>query len=167
MGVITDTHGLKGEVKVYPTTEDPDRFLDLKDVLLGDDEGPKPLVNVTVQGVRFSKDRVIVKFKEFDNINQVEPFKKQNLYVTRENAIPLEEGEYYVKDLIGLSVISDEGEVLGTLKDVLETGANDVYVVKRQSQKDLLLPKIDDCVLSVDLDKGEVLVHLLPGLLDL
>ena len=167
VGVITDTHGLKGELKVYPTTEDPDRFLELKDVLLGNDEGPKPLMEVTITGVRFFKNLVIIKLKGYDDINQVEGFKKQELYVTRENAIPLVEGEYYVKDLIGLKVESDEGESLGSLIDVLETGSKDVYVIRKPGRKDLLIPVIEDCILEVSLEEKRMLVHLLPGLTEL
>lgn len=167
VGTIIGTHGLKGEFKVYPTTEDPNRFLDLKDVLLGDDEGEAPLLEVTVERVRFFKNQVIVKLKEYNDINQVEGFKGKYLLVTRENAIPLEEGEYYVKDLIGLSVVDEKDESLGTLTDVLETGANDVYVVTKEGRKDLLIPVIKDCILDVDLEKGIMTVHLLPGLLEL
>lgn len=167
VGVIAATHGLKGEVKVYPTTEDPRRFLDLEDVLLGDDEGDKPLLPVTVSGVRFFKHLVIVKFKEYNSINEVAPFKGQDLYVTRENAIPLEEGEFYIKDLYGMKVISDDGAELGELVDVLETGANDVYVVRKKGKKDLLIPAIPDCILNIDFESRVMKVFLLPGLLDL
>lgn len=167
VGVITDTHGLKGELKVFPTTEDPARFLDLTDVLLGDDEREDTLINVTVSGVRFFKNLVIIKLKGYDHINEVEGFKKQGLFVTRENAIPLEEGEYYVKDLIGLDVVTEEGESLGSLIDVLETGANDVYVVRKPGRKDILIPVIEECILEVSLEGGIMKVHLLPGLRDL
>lgn len=167
VGVVTGTHGIRGDVKVMPTTADPKRFLDLKDALLGDDEGKKPLLPVTVKGVRFFKNMVILSFKEFKDINEVEPYKGMGLFVTRENAIPLEPGEYYVKDMIGLTVVTDEGETLGTLKNVMETGANDVYVVKMEGRKDLLIPMIPECSRGVDLEKGTLTVHLLPGLLEL
>lgn len=167
VGVITGTHGIRGDVKVRPTTEDPQRFKKLKDVLLGDDESKKALIPLTVTGVRFFKNIVILSFKEFNNINDVEGFKGQALYVTRENAIPLEEGEYYVKDMIGLRVVTDEGETLGTLKDIIETGANDVYQISMEGRKDLLVPMIPECSRGVDLEAGTLTVHLLPGLLEL
>jgi 16S rRNA processing protein RimM len=163
VGIITATHGLKGEVKVFPTTDDPYRYDDLKEVLLETKEGKLPL---EVERVRYFKQLVIVKFKGIDDINQVEKYRKCPILVTRENAVPLEENENYIADLIGLPVVTDTGETLGPLMDVLQTGANDVYVVDYQG-KELLIPSIKECILKVDLEKGEILVHLLEGLLDL
>ena len=108
---------------------------------------------------------VILGFKEFKDINEVEKYRKCELFVTRENAIPLEEGEYYIADLMGLSVFSDDGRMLGTLTDVLQTGANDVYVVKDAEGKEILLPVIKECILNVDLVKKVVTVHIMEGLL--
>lgn len=164
VGVITATHGIRGEVKVFPTTDDPERFLDLETVYLDTGREKKLL---TISSVKFFKQFVILKFKEFDNINDVEPFRKKSLLVTREQAVPLEEDEYFIADLIGLRVITDEDKVLGKLTDVLETGANDVYQVTDENGKEILLPAIKDCILSVDLEKGEMKVHILEGLLDL
>ncbi len=164
VGVITATHGIRGEVKVFPTTDDPERFLDLKTIYL--DTGREKML-LHISGVKFFKQFVILKFKEFDNINEVEPFRKKSLLVTREQAVPLEEDEYFIADLIGLQVVTDGGELLGELTDVLETGANDVYQVTDKNGKELLLPAIKDCILSVDLEKGEMEVHVLEGLLDL
>ena len=162
VGVITTTHGVRGEVKVFPTTEDPKRFKKLKTVIL--DDGRQQM-ELEIASVKFFKNLVILKFKEFDNINDVERFKKATLWVTRENAIPLEEGEYYIADLIDLAV-SDEGEKLGVLSDVLETGANDVYVVSKKGVQDLLLPNIPECILDVNLEEGVMTVHLMKGLRD-
>lgn len=164
VGVITSTHGIRGEVKVFPTTDDPERFLDLKEVLL--DTG-RERVALTVSNVKFFKQFVILKFKGYDDINLVEPFRKKSLWVTRENAVPLEEDEYFIADLIGLRVVTEEGEELGTVTDVLETGANDVYQVTDEGGKEILLPAIKDCILSVNLEQGEMKVHVLKGLLDL
>ena len=163
VGVITTTHGVRGEVKVFPTTDDPQRFKKLKKVIL--DTGKEQL-NLEVQSVKFFKNLVILKFKEFDNINDVEKYKNADLLVTREHAVKLAPGEYFIADLIGLQGISDEGEDLGELTDVIQTGANDVYVFTKQGEADLLVPKIPDCVKEIDLEKGIVLVHLLPGLRD-
>ena len=110
---------------------------------------------------------VIFKFKWFDNINDVEIYKGNDLLVTRENAVKLGPDENFIADLIGLSVVTDEGENLGVLKDVMQTGANDVYVVERQNGKELLLPAIKQCILNVDLDSGKITVHIMDGLLDL
>ena len=165
VGVISSTHGLRGEVKVFPTTDDAARFQTLKNVVL--DTGRKKL-DLEIQSVRFFKQFVIVKFKGIDNINDIEKYKGKSLFVTRENAVELEEDEYYIGDLIGMEVYTDDSEErFGVLKDVMETGANDVYCVKTPEGKELLLPAIHDCILDVDLDKEEMLVHVLPGLLDL
>lgn len=164
VGMITSTHGVRGEVKVFPTTDDPARFKKLKNVVL--DTG-KEMIDLEVAGVKFFKNMVIVKFKGIDNINDVEKYRQKSLYVTRENAVKLKKNEYFIADLIGLVAKSDEGEDLGTLSDVLQTGANDVYVLSKEGSDDILLPAIRECVKEVDLDNGEITVHLLPGLREL
>lgn len=164
VGVITSTHGVRGEVKVFPTTDDPVRFKKLKNVVL--DTG-KEMIDLEVAGVKFFKNMVIVKFKGIDNINDVEKYRQKSLYVTRENAVKLKKNEYFIADLIGLAAKSDEGEDLGILSDVLQTGANDVYVLSKEGSDDILLPAIRECVKEVDLDNGEITVHLLPGLREL
>ncbi|WP_288681909.1 ribosome maturation factor RimM [uncultured Eubacterium sp.] len=163
VGVISNTHGIRGEVKVYPTTDNVRRFDDLKEVIL--DTGKEQL-NLHVTSVKHFKNMVILKFKEFDNINDIIPYKGMDLLVTRENAIPLEEGEYYIADIIGSKVITDEDKILGTLTDVLQTGANDVYVVKTKDGKEVLLPSIEECVLDRDIENKIVKVHIMKGLLD-
>lgn len=164
VGVITSTHGIKGEVKVFPTTDDPSRYSYLKDVIL--DTG-KEKIDLKVSGVKYFKQYVIVKFKGINDINNIEKYKGSTLWVTRENAVPLEENEYFIADLIGLKVITDEGEEFGELTDVMQTGANDVYVVETYKDKqEVLLPVIDECVLDVNLEEGTVTVHIMEGLLD-
>ena len=164
VGVITSTHGIRGEVKVFPTTDDPDRFKKLKECIIA---GKRGNVNVTVQSVKFFKQYVIVKFKEFDNINDIEIYTKWDLLVTRDNAVKWEPGEYFICDLIGLRVITDEGEELGNLTDVIETGANNVYEVTSDTGKIYYLPVIDQCILSHDMTNRTVTVHILKGLLDI
>ena len=161
VGVITQTHGIRGEVKVFPTTDDAARFKKLKKVTL--DNG-KERRELEIASVKFFKNLVILKFKGIDNINDVEKYKKAPLYVTREDAVPLGENEYFIADLIGLKVISDEEEELGILYDVLQTGANDVYVVKCDNGEEILVPAIKDCVKNVDIEGNEITLHLLPGL---
>lgn len=163
VGVISNTHGIRGEVKVYPTTDNVRRFDDLKEVIL--DTGKEQL-NLHVTSVKYFKNMVILKFKEFDNINDIIPYKGMDLLVTRKNAIPLEEGEYYIADIIGNKVITDEDKILGTLTDVLQTGANDVYVVKTKDGKEVLLPSIEECILDRDIENKIVKVHIMKGLLD-
>ena len=163
VGVITTTHGLKGEVKVYPTTDSLERFLDLDEVYLRTGAQERVL---HVNNVRFFKNLVIVKFKEFDRIEDVENLRQAELYVSRENAVPLEEGEYYIGDLIGMEVITDEGETLGILEDVIETGANDVYSINSKKYGNVLIPAIEHCIMDVNIETGKMIVHLLPGLID-
>lgn len=164
VGVISSTHGVRGEVKVYPTTDEPARFKKLKEVTLDTGKERIPLV---IQNVKFFKNMVILKFEGYDNINDIEPYKGKDLLIHRSQAIPLKEGEHFIVDLIGLTVITDEGEALGELKDVLRTGANDVYVVEQPSGKEVLIPAIKPCILNIDLEAGQMKVHLLEGLLDL
>ena len=162
VGVITSTHGLAGEVKVFPTTDDPQRFRFLKEVYADTKKGLRCL---HVDHVRFFKQFVIVHFDGLKRIEDVQDMLKCDLLVTRENAIPLEEGQYYLADLIGLQVVKEDGTVLGVLEDVLQTGANDVYAVRlEKTHKELLIPAIPQCILNVDLEQGRMTVYLLPGL---
>ncbi len=163
VGVITATHGIHGEVKVFPTTDDPNRFKKLKKVLL--DTGIQKL-ELEVAGVKFFKKFVILKFKEFDDINQVEKYRKCPLLVTRENAVRLKKNEYFIADLIGLKVYTEDGTFLGKLEDVMQTGANDVYQIVTEEGKEILLPAIRQCILDVDIESGNMKVHLLEGLVD-
>ena len=160
VGAITSTHGVRGEVKVFPTTDDPKRFKRLKEVIL--DTGREELV-LEIEGVKFFKQFVILKFKGIDNINDIERYKRRSLFVTREDAVELEEDEYYIADLIGMDVITDEGEE-GKLVDVIETGANEVYVVEFDKYGEVLIPAIHDCILDVDIEAMSMKVHLLEGL---
>ena len=163
VGVISSTHGVRGEVKVYPTTDDENRFKKLKKVVL--DTG-REYIDLEISGVKFFKNQVILKSKGIDNTNDIEKYKGKDLLVHREDAVKLEENENYVADLINLKVVTDEGQVLGCLTEVMETGANDVYVVETEDGKELLLPAIRDCILDVDLDEEVMTVHILPGLFD-
>ena len=135
-GVITTTHGIRGEVKVYPTTDDVHRFEDLDSVLL--DTG-REYIELEIENVKYFKQYAILKFKGINNINDIEKYKGRSLYVTRDQAIPLDEDEYYIADLIGLDVYLENGEKFGVLKDVMETGANDVYIVETGEGKEVLL----------------------------
>ena len=162
VGVITQPHGVRGEVKVFPTTDDPVRFKKLKKVIL--DTGKEKL-DLEVEHVKFFKQFVIVKFKEFDNINDIERYKRCPLLVTRKNAVPLEEDEYFVADMIGMKVITEDGTEFGTLSDVMETGANDVYVIDSKEHGEVLMPAIKECVLNVDMESWIITVHLMNGLI--
>ncbi|MBR6390132.1 MAG: ribosome maturation factor RimM [Lachnospiraceae bacterium] len=162
VGVITSTHGIRGEVKVYPTTDDVRRFRKLKTVTA--DTGHESLV-LHIRSVKFFKQFVILSFDEYNDINEVGFLKKASLTIDRSDAVSLDKDEYFVADLIGLKCITDTGETLGEIKDVLETGANDVYVIRQADNSELLVPAIKDCILGVDMDEGIMKIHLLEGLI--
>ena len=164
VGAITQTHGIRGEVKVFPMTDDVSRFKNMKELIL--DTGKEQIV-LEVTSARPQKNLVILKFKGIDNINDVEKYRKKSLYVTRENAVKLKKDEYFIADLIGMKVSTDEGEELGTLSDVMQTGANDVYVISMTDGEEVLVPAIRDCIRDVNVEQGQMCVHLLPGLLDI
>ena len=161
VGVIASTHGIRGEVKVFPTTDDPARFKKLKIVLL--DTG-KELTELEVQSVKFFKQFVILKFRGIDNINDIEIYKGKSLLVPREDAVELEENEYYIADLIGMEVVTDEGE-FGILRDVMETGANEVYIIDSKEHGEVLIPAIRDCILDVDVENRRMKIRLMDGLI--
>ena len=164
VGVITSTHGVRGEVKVFPTTDDAARFKKLKQVILGTG---KEDIELEITSVKFFKNMVILKFKGIDDMDVANKYRQKSLYVTRENAVKLKKNEYFIADLIGLRVSSEEGEDLGVIEDVLQTGANDVYIVKSETGEEILFPAIKECIKEVDIEAGTMLVHVLPGLREL
>ena len=160
VGVISSTHGIRGEVKVFPTTDSPERFETIKNVIL---ETGKQQIPLEIAGIKYFKQFVIVKFKGIDNINDIEKYRGMELYVSREDAVELEDDEFYIADLIGMKVVTEDGD-LGVLKDIMETGANDVYIIDTEKYGELLLPAIHDCILDVDVENNVMIVHLLDGL---
>ena len=161
IGAVIGTHGLKGEVKVYPTTQDPERFRRLEHVFLTDRTGEHEL---TVESVKFVGALVALKFSGLDSIEQVQNFRHAELFVDRKDAIPLKEGEYYIPDLIGLSVLDEKEQTVGKLTDVLKTAANDVYEVTKPDGTTVLLPAIPECILEVKPEEGVMHVFMMPGL---
>lgn len=168
VGIITSPHGVHGEVKVFPTTDDPARFKRLKEVILVPANTKKPEERlVEVEGAKLSKQMVILKLKGFDDKDSVEKLRQASLYVTRENAVRLKKDEYFIADLMGLGVLDGDQEdrEIGILEDVMTTGANDVYVIRMKDGRELLLPAIKQCVLEVNVEQGFIRVHILEGLL--
>ena len=161
VGVITQTHGIKGEVKVFPTTDDANRFKKLKEVIM--DNGRERL-NLEIEGVKFFKQYAILKFKGFDSINDIEKYKSAKLYIKREQAVPLKKDEYFIADLIDMEVVTEDEEHFGVVKDVLVTGANDVYIVTRDDGTEVLLPAIKECIRNIDMEQGRITVHIMDGL---
>ena len=164
VGVISSSHGVRGEVKVYPTTDDIERFDLLSSVMVDTNKGIETL---NIESVRYAKGMVLIKFKEFSSIDDMMPYKGCDLLVSREDALPLREGEYYISDLIGLDAIEDTGRELGSLTDVLQTGANDVYIIKSPEGKEYLIPAIKDCIKSISLEENRIVIHMIKGLAEL
>ncbi len=163
VGKIVNTHGLRGDVKVIAWMDSPEDFEVINTIYM---KTRTELKKLTVEKVRYQKNNLIVKFKEYGDINEVERFKNCVLYAERSELGELPEGTYYIVDLIGLRVVTEEGDEIGVIADVLNTGANDIYDVKREGKRNLLLPVIDDVVKDVDIDGGKVTVHIMEGLDD-
>lgn len=161
VGVISSTHGVRGEVKVFPTTDDVKRFKKLKKVILDTGKEQLPL---EIEGVKFFKQFVILKFRGIDNINDIEKYKGKSLLVDREHAVKLKKDEYFIADMIGMDVFTEDRELFGALKDVMETGANDVYIIEMSDGKEVLVPAIKQCILDVDIENRKMVIHLLEGL---
>lgn len=163
VGVISSTHGVRGEVKVFPTTDDVTRFKKLKEVILVTEKTEKIL---KITSVKFFKQFAILKFDGIDTLNDVEVYKGASLFVDRKNAVKLQKDEYFIADLIDLEVVDEQENKLGTLIDVMQTGANDVYIVKNDDGKELLFPAIKECILGIDFKAKKMTVHVMDGLLD-
>ena len=161
VGQIVNIFGIKGEVKVTPFTDDINRFDDLKKVYVKTRKEDKLY---KVENVRYHKNMVLIKLEGIENPEQAELLKNAYLEIDREDAIPLKEGQYFIVDLIGLDVYTDGGELLGKVDDIYNTGANDIYVVKDELGKQVLLPGIKDVIKEVILD-DRIIVHLIPGLI--
>ncbi len=161
IGQIVNTFGIKGEVKVNPFTDDINRFDELKQVYIKTKNHSKLY---EVEQVRYHKNMVLIKFKGIDNPEDANMLRNAFLEIDRKDAIPLEEGTYFIVDLIGLDVYTDNGELLGKVDDIYNAGANDIYVVKNELGKQILLPGIEEVIKEVKLD-DRIIVHLIPGLI--
>lgn len=161
IGKIVNTQGLKGELRVIPMTDDPKRFLNLKSVEIFFTGLSK---TYNVEKVRFHKQFLILKLEDISDINKAETLRGGIIKIPEEMALPLEEDEYYIRDIYGLRVTTVEGEDLGKVKDIIFTGANDVYVISKEGEKDLLIPAIKQCIINVDTKDKIMTVKLLEGL---
>lgn len=164
VGVIASTHGVRGDVKVFPTTDDPKRFRSLKKVYLTF-RGRTAMHEVS--GVKFQGKFVILHLSGIESPEEARLYRNLPLMIDRADAVPLQEGRWYIPDLIGIRVLEEDGSLLGTLTDVLQTGANDIYEVHTQEEEVILIPAIRDCILEVCPEEEFMKVHLLPGLRDL
>ena len=164
VGKIVNTHGLRGEVKVGTWTDYPEVFEDIDFVYV---KKKSEYERLDVKGIKYQKNNLIVRFSQITDINMAEKYKNQVIYAEREILGELPEGVYYIADLIGLDIVTEDGEKIGTVSDVFNTGSNDIYEVKREGKKNLLLPVIDDVVLNIDVEGGKITVRMMDGLEDL
>ncbi|MEE8886603.1 MAG: ribosome maturation factor RimM [Eubacteriales bacterium] len=163
IGTVTSVHGVHGEVKVYPTTDDPRRFDDLDEVIL-ERQGMREIH--AILSVKHIKNMVVLKLSGIDTVEDAQRFRSYDLFIPREKGVPLGENEYYIADMLGMDVFTEDGNHFGKLKDVIQTGANDVYDVRSDDYGEVLIPAIKACIISVDVEKSRMTVHLLPGLVD-
>ncbi|MCR5282777.1 MAG: ribosome maturation factor RimM [Lachnospiraceae bacterium] len=163
VGVLTKPHGVRGAVKVFPMTDDVRRFKKGQEFLL---KGKKQTLQVKVETVQFFKQMVILKFEGIDTPEEIETYREAELLVDKAHRVGLKKGEYFISDIIGLSVVSDEGVTIGVVTDVLTTGANEVLVIRAEDGRELLFPSIKECILAIDPEAGKVTAHIMPGLMD-
>lgn len=161
IGQIVNTFGIKGMVKVKPFTDDINRFDRLETIYIKNKKGKK---EYKIQEVKYHKQMVMLKLEGIENPEEAETLRGSYLLIDRDKEEPLEEGTYYIVDLLGLEVFSDEGELLGKVDDIFNTGSNDIYVVKDELGKQILLPGTSEVIKDVDLEQGKITVHLIPGL---
>lgn len=162
IGQIVNTHGVKGYVKIKPFTDDIKRFDDLKKVYIQNGTTKNEYM---IEDVKYHKDMVLIKFKSIDNIEQAELLRNTYLTISRDEVEKLEEGRYYIVDMLGIEVYTDEDVLLGVLDDIFNTGSNDIYVIKDRQGKQILLPAIDEVIKQIDIENKKMIVHLIPGLI--
>jgi len=162
IGQIVNTNGLKGVLKIKPFTDDITRFEDLETIYI---QEANELIEFRIEQVRYSKNMVLLKLEGIDDINEAEKYRNFYLKINRKDAVELEENSYFIIDIIGSEVYTDENYLLGKVIDVLPTGSNDVYVVKTSEGKEILLPAIEDVIKDVDINNKKIIVHLLEGLI--
>ena len=162
VGQIVNTFGIKGEVKVVPFTDDIKRFDELKNVYV---KTKKESKQYKVENVKYHKNMVLIKLESINDVESAETLRNAFLEIDRKDAIPLEEGTYFIADLIGLEVYTEEGKLLGKVDDIYNTGSNDIYVVKDELGKQILLPGIKEVIKEVLLEQEKIIVHLIPGLI--
>ncbi len=161
IGQIVNSYGIKGFFKVVPFTDDITRFDDLETIYI---EKNKKLEKKIIEEVKYHKNLVLLKIKGIDDINDTEQYKNCILKIERKDAVELPEDTYFITDLIGIEVYDEDEKLLGNLIDIFPTGSNDVYVVKDELGKQILLPAIGEVIKKVDVANKKMIVKLIPGL---
>ena len=162
VGQIVNTFGIKGQVKVVPFTDDIKRFDELKQIYIQKNNSLEPF---EIEEVKYHKNMVLLKLKGIDTMEQAERLRNYYIKIDRKDAKKLPEGTYFIADLIGLEVYTDENKLLGILEDIYNTGSSDIYVVKDELGKQILLPAIKDVVKTIDLENKKIIVHIIEGLI--
>ncbi|MFK7803205.1 MAG: ribosome maturation factor RimM [Anaerolineae bacterium] len=165
IGQITKPHGVRGELRVDVTTDIPERYNKLEKVLVAKNERQTPQ-EMEVESVRFHQEKVLIKFTGYNYRDQIEGFRKWLILIPTEEAIPLEDGEFFYYQLIGMEVVTDEGEAIGVVKEIIQTGANDVFVLATPEKGEVLIPDTEEVVKNVDRDSRKITIHVIPGLLE-
>lgn len=163
IGRIINTHGVRGEVKVMPFTDNSERYVELTQVFI---DKPSGLEKYDIRGVKFFKNQVILKFAQVEDMNTAESLKGLILKIDRRDAVELPKDTYFICDLIGSGIVDENGNSLGTLKDIIQTGANDVYVVEDEKNREILIPALKSVVKEISLENKTIRVILPKGLLD-
>ncbi|WLR43557.1 ribosome maturation factor RimM [Bacillus carboniphilus] len=167
VGKLVNTHGIHGEVRVISVTDFPEeRYQKGNRLYLFNKNDSKPTEEVVVHSYRKHKNFYLLTFEGLNNINQVEPFKGMEIKVTQDQLTPLSKNEYYLHEIIGCEVVSEEGKEIGRIKEVLSPGANDVWVIKTASKKEVLIPYIEEVVKEVNIEEKKITIHEMEGLLD-
>jgi len=165
VGKIVNTHGVRGEVKVIPLTDEPKRYNKLKSAYISD-KISENMQKYTFEGVKYHKNFVILKIKDINNANEAEKLKGKFIIINREDAVKLPKDSFFICDLINCEVYDENANKLGVLVDVLQTGSNDVYVVRRENKKDILIPALKSEVKEVSIEDKKITVDLPQGLVD-
>jgi len=165
LGEVLRPHGLRGELRLRILTEHPERIIQLERVYLGRDPNASNAKTYRVEHMRMNGDYGLLKLAGIDDRDRADTLRDLMVMVALEDAVPLEEGEFYLFQLIGVMVNTEDGETLGTITDVLETGANDVYVLDSPTYGEVLIPVTDETILDTDIDAGLITVRLPDGLL--
>ena len=163
IGKIVNTHGVRGEVKLIPLTDNPNRFDELEWVFI---EKDGKVDKHTIQQVKYTKGSVMIKFTGIESIEEAEKYRDCFVLVDRKNAVKLPKDSYFICDILGCSVFDEKGALLGELVDILQTGSNDVYIIRDQSGKEILLPALKSVVNSISLEQRRIDVLIPKGLLD-
>ena len=162
VGKIINTHGIKGEVKVHPLTDDKNRFNNLKTVYLGENK-----VKVEIENVKYHKDLVILKFKEFNDINDILSFKEDYIYIDEEERVKLPENHFFIYDIVGCQVFNADGGKIGIITDVLQSASNDVYVVKDDlKNKEYMIPAVKEFFINIDIDNKKIYINPIEGMIE-